>query len=45
MVYKGLYIHCETNLFMAKERGINFEVSDKKYPEVELPAWLAAEKE
>lgn len=25
---------------MAKERGIGFEVSDKKYPELDLPKWM-----
>jgi len=25
---------------MAKDKPVTFEVSDKKYPNIELPSWL-----
>lgn len=29
---------------MAEEKGFYFEVSGKKYPNIELPTWMLAEK-
>ncbi len=28
-----------------KEKGAYFEVSDKKYPEIDLPKWMKPESE
>jgi len=30
---------------MTREKPITFEFSDKIYPNIELPAWMLAEKE